>query len=145
MSRRTARDEQDDGEDVADPVEVLEQAEAAGDEGAAHDDGAERLPRRGRGAGGLGDAEEAEEQEEDEEVVDGERFFDGVAGEVLDGSGGLVEADEDSRRGRARRRSRGWWRRWPCGGCRGPRGAGRYSSAMRSEDGDVEVDPVGSA
>ena len=29
------------------------------------------------------DVEDAEEDEEDEEVVDGERLFDGVAGEVL--------------------------------------------------------------
>ena len=34
------------------------------------------------------DLEEAEEQQEDEEVVDRERLFEGVAGEVLDGAGG---------------------------------------------------------
>ena len=43
-----------------------------------------RLPRRARlRLVGLVDLEEAEEEEEDEEVVDGEGFFEGVAGEVL--------------------------------------------------------------
>ncbi len=37
-------DEQDGGEEVADPVEAGEQAEAGGDEGSAHEDGAEDAP-----------------------------------------------------------------------------------------------------
>ena len=48
------------------------------------------------------DLEEAEEEEEDEEVVDGERFFESVAGEVLDGRGGaegVVDVEGEGQRG----------------------------------------------
>jgi len=70
MSRRTA---------------AGEQAEAGGDEGSAHEDGAEDSPEEDAGLLEGLDLEEAEEQQEDEEVVDGERLFDGVAGEILHG------------------------------------------------------------
>ena len=76
-------DEQDGGEDVADPLEVGEEADACGDEGSAHEDGAEDAPEEGLGLMGRFDFEEAEEEEKEKEVVDGERFFDGVACEVL--------------------------------------------------------------
>jgi hypothetical protein len=81
-------DEQDGGEDVGDPGEAGEQGDAAGDEEAAHEDGSGDSPEEDLGLAGAVDLEEAEEQKEDEEVVDGERLFEGVAGEVLDGGGG---------------------------------------------------------
>ena len=76
-------DEQDGGEDVADPLEVGEEAEAGGDEGSAHDDGAGDSPEENLGLVAGFDVEDAEEDKKDEEVVDGERLFDGVAGEIL--------------------------------------------------------------
>jgi hypothetical protein len=76
-------DKQNSGKDVADPFEVSEETYACGDEGSAHEDGAEDAPEEGLGLMGGFDFEEAEEEEKEEEVVDGERLFDGVACEVL--------------------------------------------------------------
>ena len=76
-------DEQDGGEGVADPVEAGEETKAGGDEGSAHEDGSGDSPEEGLGLVAGLDFEDAEEEEEEEEVVDGERLFDGVAGEVL--------------------------------------------------------------
>ena len=45
------------------------------------------------------DLEEAEEQQEDEEIVDGERLFDRVSGEVLDGGGGAERVVQEDGEG----------------------------------------------
>jgi len=87
-------DEQDCGEDVADPLESREEAEAGCDEGSTHEDGAEDAPKEGFGLMGGLDFEEFEEEEKEEEVVDGERLFDGIAGEVL-GGGEAAHGTED--------------------------------------------------
>ena len=75
--------EQDGGEGVADPVEASEESEAASDEGSAHEDGASDSPEEGFGLMDGFDFEDTEEKKEEEEVVDGQRLFNGVAGEVL--------------------------------------------------------------
>ena len=64
-------------------LEAGEQGDAAGDEEAAHEHGAGDSPEEDFGLVGGIDLEEAEEEQEDEEVVDGERLFERVAGEVL--------------------------------------------------------------
>ncbi len=82
-------DQDDAGEDVGQPIEAGEQGDAAGDEEAAHDDGAGHSPEEDLGLMAGIDLEEAEEEQEDEEVVDGHRLFENVAGQVLDGGGGV--------------------------------------------------------
>ena len=91
--------EQDEREDVTDPCEALEQAEAGGDEGSAEDDGAENSPEEDAGLKGFGNLEDAEEQQEDEEIVDRERFLNGIAGEELGGGGVAERAKEEEREG----------------------------------------------
>jgi len=76
-------DQQDASEDVADPLEVREEIEAGGDKGSAHDDGAGDSPEQHPGLMAGVDVESSKKNQEDEEVVDGERLFDGIAGEVL--------------------------------------------------------------
>ena len=78
-------DEEDDGEEVGDPVEAGEEGEAGGDEGSAEEDGTGYSPEEDARLADRGDLKEAEEEEEDEEIVDGEGLLDGVAGEVLGG------------------------------------------------------------
>lgn len=92
-------DEQDSGEDVADPLEAGQEAEAGGDEGSAHEDGAEDAPEEGFGLIGGLDLEDTEEEEKEEEIVDGERLFDGVAGEVLRGGLAAHGAEEEEGEG----------------------------------------------
>jgi len=102
--------EEDECEEVADPVEAFEEVEAGGDEGSAHEDGAEDSPEEDARLEGFGDLEDAEEQEEDEEIVDREGLFDGVAGKELGGGCGAQggqdergegEGDGDPHRGRS--------------------------------------------
>ena len=76
-------DEQDGSEGVTDPGEAREKTEAADDEGSAQEDGSSDSPEEDFRLTGWLDLEGAEEDEEDEEVVDGERLFDCIAGEVL--------------------------------------------------------------
>ena len=96
-------EEQDEREDVADPVEAGEQAEAGGDEEAAHDDGSGDSPEENLGLQGGGDAEDAEEEQEEEEVVDREGLLDGVAGEELGGGGGAIAPGEEDRQSKGGR------------------------------------------
>ena len=76
-------DEQDGGEGVADPVEASEEAEARGDEGSAHENGSGDSPEEDLGLMAGLYFEDAEEEEEEKEVVDGQRLFDGISGEVF--------------------------------------------------------------
>jgi hypothetical protein len=76
-------DEQDGGEGIANPMEAGEKAEAGGDEGSAQDDSASDAPEENLRLMLGCDVDDAEEDKEDEEVVDRERLFDGVAGEIL--------------------------------------------------------------
>jgi hypothetical protein len=92
-------DEKDGGEDVADPGEAGEEAEAGGDEGSAHEDGSEDSPEEDAGLLERLDLEEAKKKQEDEEVIDGERLFDRVAGEVLDGGLAAEGAKDEEREG----------------------------------------------
>jgi hypothetical protein len=85
-------DEKDRGEEIADPVEAVEEAETGGDEGSAQEDGAGDSPEEDPGLTGGFDVEGAKEEKKDEEIVDGERLFNGIAGEVL--GGGLAAATQ---------------------------------------------------
>lgn len=96
-------EEEDCGEDVADPVEAFEQAEAGGNEGSAHEDRTGDSPEEDFGLAGWGDFEDIEKEKEDEEVVDGEGLFDGVAGKVLCGglaAEGVEDEESEGQRGR---------------------------------------------
>lgn len=135
-------DEQDCAEDVVNPGEGFEQFYASGDEGAAHDDGSGDSPEEDLGLADVGDSEEAKEQKEDEEVIDGERFFDGVAGEVLHGAFG-VEAWHENR-------SQGERGGDPKDGCVDGFAAWLGEELVEAElggeehdDGDVEPEPIG--
>ena len=92
-------EEQNGGEDVADPMEACEQAETGGDERAAHEDGAEHAPEEDFGLVRGKDLKDAEEEQEDEEVVDREGLFEGIAGEVLDGALIAESVADDEREG----------------------------------------------
>ena len=87
-------DEQNGGEDVADPLEVGQQLQAGGDEAPAHENGARNSPEEDLGLTVGLDVEGAKEDEEDEEVVDGKRLFDGIAGKVL-GCGLAAHGEEE--------------------------------------------------
>ena len=95
-------DEEDSGEDIADPGEAVEEADAGDDEGSAHDDSAEDSPEEDAGLLERLDLEDAEEEQEDEEIVDRERLFDGISGEVLDGkvaSNGVKDEEREGQGG----------------------------------------------
>ena len=95
-------DEQNGSEEVADPLEASEQAEAGGDEGPAHEDGAGDPPEEDLGLTVGLDVEDAEQDKKDEEVVDGERLFDRVAGEILRcelAAHGVVDEEGEGERG----------------------------------------------
>ena len=87
-------DEEDGAEDIGDRMKAGEEGEAARDEDSAHDVGAGDAPEEHLRLADAVDRKEAKEQEKDEEVIDGEGFFDCVAGEVLNG-GGSAEAVTD--------------------------------------------------
>jgi len=95
-------EEENGGEDVADPVKTGEETDPGGDEGSAHEDGAGDSPEKNLGLVGWFDLEGTEEEEEDEEVIDGERLFDGVAGKILGGglaAKGFEDEDGEGERG----------------------------------------------
>ena len=102
-------------EDVADSVEAVEQRDAAGNEEAAHEHGAGDSPEEDAGLVSALDLEEAEEQQEDEEVVDGERLFEAVAGEVLDGAGWARRLAEENGEGEGGGDPECCVRQWRCG------------------------------
>jgi len=64
-------------------VKAGKETKAGGDERSAHENGSGNSPEEDLGLVAGLDFEEAEEEKEEEEVVDGQRLFNGVAGEVL--------------------------------------------------------------
>ena len=136
-------DEQDGGEEIADPLEPLEQAETGGDEGSAHKDCAGDSPEEDFGLMGGLDIEGAEEQKEDEEVVDGERLFDGVTGEVLGGGLGAEGEEEEEGEGEGGRDPEDGG--GDCGGvslCRALAADVDQLYREEREDEDMEADPM---
>ena len=77
-------EDQERAEHVDDPVELLNQVGAGDDHRAAHHQRAENAPEQHAMLIAQRDAEEAEDQDEHEDVVDRERLFNQVAGEVLE-------------------------------------------------------------
>ena len=127
-------------------LEAGEQSDAAGDEEAAHQDGAGDSPEEHLGLMRGLNPEDAEEDQEDEEIVDRERLFQRVSGEVLQGAGGAhaeVQEEGEGHGGCDPERGRG------DGGAEGIAMEPDLAASVNQLDGkqeherEVEADPVG--
>src|SRR5947209_4205834 len=79
---------------IADEGEAIKQGETAGDEEAAHDNGAGDSPEEDLWLTLAVYGEKPEEKKEDEEVIDRQGLFESVTGEILHGGNGIEAIEQ---------------------------------------------------